>query len=103
MTTKITALKNHIIFKFVDEINENTKHNLFREQTVGGLYVPPSHESSAKSARWGTVVSVGPQCRDIKDGMKILIEPLAWTNAIPLGENEKVWKTDESKVLMYEE
>lgn len=100
---KIKAIRGNIIFKFEDEINTTTSKNMFREKTESGFILPSSTDSSSKSPRWGVVISVGPECKTIKEGMRILIQPLAWTHAVPITDEEKVWSTDESKVLLYEE
>lgn len=97
---KLRTFKNHILFQFEDEIRSDG-NKLFREKTASGFFIPSSPSSSAKEPRWGVVLAVGEDCTTIETGMRVLIEPLAWTNGIKV-EEETIWKTDESKILMYE-
>jgi threonine dehydrogenase-like Zn-dependent dehydrogenase len=56
-------------------------------------------ESSQKDNRWGRVEAVGPDVHGIQVGEFVLIEALQWLRSEEY-EGQKIWKTDDSKVLM---
>ena len=102
----IKAIKNHIIFQFEDEIVRKTDTGRdrlqFAESTNWGFEVS-SYDEGTKVPRWGTVKSVGHEVKsDIAVGSRILIEALAWTEALVFN-GEPIWRTDESKVLAVDE
>lgn len=95
---KLNPLQRDILFIFVDEM-ENGK---FVEK-YGSIYLGTSTESTAKNARWGKIVALGPKVsNDVSVGMKVLIEPLAWTKGLEY-DGVKVWRTIEEKILATEE
>lgn len=94
--TTIRPLKNNIIFRFLE--NTFGKKGAFIEKaTAAGIIIPPT-QSTQKVARWGEVIAAGPDCT-VKPGDYILIEALMWMEGVKV-DDQKVWKTDESKVLV---
>ena len=96
---KLRAIRNHIIFQFVDDLDSKGQ---FVSKTSFGLILPGHHESSANEARWGKVISVGPDCDDVlkQDGCEVLIAPLRWTKGSKF-EGKTFWRTDQNEVLGY--
>lgn len=100
--TKLRALRNNIIFQFVEDsatLNDGkAAAKGFEEITKWGFRIVDS-KSSANSPRWGVVTSVGPDVvEDIYPGRKILIESLRWTEGVTL-EGATYWSTNEDVVL----
>ena len=95
----ITAIRNHIIFQFLDNIDNKGQ---FTQTTASGIFVAGHHESSAKEPRWAKVLSCGPDvCSELtQPGCEILIENLRWTEGVVVA-GRKVWRTDDSQVLAY--
>lgn len=94
----ITAIRNHIIFKFIDDIDNKGQ---FVEKKQGSIFIPGHHSDSASRPRWATVVSVGPDVKSptLKSAScDILIENLRWTPGVEV-EGQKVWRTDEDQIL----
>ncbi len=96
---KIKAIKNHIIFQFVDAIDSNGQ---FIRTSESGIWLGSHYDDSAKDHRWGKVISAGPNCSDeIKiPGCEVLIENLRWTESSVV-EGQSYWKTDETQLLCY--
>lgn len=96
---QIRAIKNHIVFQFVDEV---TLSGHFVRSHESGLILGTHYDDSAKQHRWARVISAGPDCCDeIKQpGVEILIENLRWNEGAKLN-GQKYWKTDENQLLGY--
>lgn len=94
----ITAIKNHIIFRFVDAVN--TRGEFEEAVSEGGLYIKGGFDKSAKMPRWATVLSVGTACEHVKAGDTILIPALRWTEGVKHND-QFFWKTDETQVVGY--
>lgn len=99
---ELTAIRNHIIFQFVDGKTKHMGVTQFQEKTEWGLeYVRV--DDSTKLPRWGRIICVGPEVsEDLQPGMAVLIEPLAWTNEFDF-EGEDYWRTDSDRILGIEE
>ena len=97
---KLEAIQNHIVFKFIDSITLGGEFD--RAESHGGITLLKSVDDSASQPRWGTIVSLGPDCNDElrAPGCEILIDNLKWTAGVDTGEG-KVWRTDDSHVLVY--
>lgn len=97
----ITAIRNHIVFKFVDKINVNNQ--FVRDDSNGGIILGASFDESAKGARWATIVSAGPDTSPIlkQPNIQVLIDSLKWTDASMIEGIGKVWRTDETHILGY--
>lgn len=96
----IRAIHNHILFQFLDRVN--TKGEFEEEKSKGGIIIMSHFDTSAKTSRWATIVSLGPKCSDFlkKEGCEILIENLKWTKGVPC-EGQMLWRTDEDQLLAY--
>jgi len=102
----VKAIKNHIIFKFNDEIVRKTdtgrERTQFVDSTEWGFEIS-NYDEGTKTPRWVTVISVGPEVVDtIKVGSKILVEALQWTESIEV-DGEPHWRTDEDKIILVDE
>lgn len=96
----IKALGNKIVFQFVERVNNSGQFE--RQQSSGGIVLVTNFDDSAKSPRWGKIVSVGPKvsAEFSQPNIEILIAPLRWTEACQY-QGEKYWKTDETQILGY--
>lgn len=94
----IVAIKNHIVFRFVDPVN--SKGEFEEATTKSGFIIKGGFDKSAKLPRWANVISVGNSCEHIKVGDVILIPALRWTEGIK-HEDLFYWKTDETQVVGY--
>lgn len=94
----ITALKNHIVFQFEEELDRGH----FDRSTSWGLKVVASVDESAKESRWGVVVAAGPECSPeiSTPGTAIFIDALRWTPGVT-HNGQTYWKTDETQVIGY--
>lgn len=93
---RLRAIKNHIIFQFIDEVDGKGQ---FVETTKWGFKIPGHFDNSAKAPRWGTVVKIGPDCKHVKIGQQVLINALKWTAGIKF-DDERIWRTDETQVVV---
>lgn len=91
----VKPLHNYILFQFLDETSG--KQGAFTEKH--SILIIPRSTNSQKVHRWGKVVAVGPKVDGVVAGDYILIEALMWMEGVKLDNGEKVWKTDDSKVL----
>jgi co-chaperonin GroES (HSP10) len=91
---RLRAIKNHIIFQFIDEVDSKGQ---FVETTKWGFVIPGQFDNSAKSPRWGIVKEVGPEVKHVKVGQQVLINALKWTAGFKL-DGVRNWRTDESQV-----
>lgn len=91
---RLRAIKNHIIFQFIDEVDTKGR---FVEKTKWGLEIPGHFDNSAKSPRWANVTEVGPDVENVKVGQQVLINALKWTEGVKL-EGVRFWRTDETQV-----
>lgn len=96
---KIRAIRNRIIFQFLDEVSLKGQFDEGKQQ---GIIVLGDHDKSAKTSRWAKIISLGPECSDElrADDCEILIENLRWTEGA-MYEGEKYWMTDETQLLGY--
>ena len=92
--TKIEAINSNIIFKFVEDVTQTR----FINSTESGLLITSADNNQTSFPRWGHVISVGPDCVDIKVGDYILIEGGKWTTGFYL-EEDRLWKTDIDQVM----
>lgn len=94
---KVSLFEDKIAFRFEEEIANGG----FVNKTESGLYVQEDHSKQIQQPRWGVVIQTGPDCTEVSEGDKILIENSMWTNAIDLEENkeEEFWITRERNVI----
>jgi len=91
----LNPINNNIIFSFVDPVN--SKGEFEKGTTESGIILQSSFDDSAKSPRWGNVVSVGPACT-VKVGQQILMPNLRWTSGFT-HDGQRLWKTDETQIV----
>lgn len=92
---KIHPLRTNIVFQFLDE-TAGKKGRFTDRKTESGIIIP-TLDSAQKEPRWGVVTAAGPDS-EVKEGEYIFIEALMWSYGFEF-EDEKYWKTDDSKVL----
>jgi len=95
---QVQAVENNIIFQFVDE----TTTTRFKNTSESGFLISSEDGNQTAAARWGEVVAVGPNVKEVKPNDFILIEPGKWTMAFTFDGNptgERFWKTDEDRVI----
>lgn len=92
----LTAIKNNVIFKFVDAVN--SKGEFEKQATAVGIVLNASADDSAKNPRWVNVIAVGPDCTTIKVGQQALLPNLRWTSGVDF-DGGKVWRSDETQVV----
>lgn len=102
----VKAIANHIIFRFESEIERRTVEGKsighFVETTDWGFKMV-STEETTQNARWARVIATGPKCNeDIQPGMRILIQPLQWTNGVEF-EGEMYWRTNDQEVMLIDD
>jgi hypothetical protein len=90
--SELKPIKDSILFTFV----QTTRDGYFRNETDWGFKIAGSDYDSSK-ARWGLAEIVGPDCKYVKPGDYIMIEPLKWTTAVE-HEGKKYWRTAEAHV-----
>jgi co-chaperonin GroES (HSP10) len=94
----LELIKDSIIFAFEDAVVKGT----FVEQTSSGIYLGRSAHRAANAPRWGKVVSVGPDVREVQRGDRILIEPTMWTTGMEY-DGVTLWRTTEKYVMAIDE
>lgn len=97
---KIKAVKNHIIFEFLDGLNSSRQ---FTQTTSSGIHVVGHFDTSASEPRWARILAAGPDVdADLLAGeaCEILIDNLKWTEGVEY-EGKKYWRTDDKQVLAY--
>lgn len=94
----ITAIKNHIVFQFIDPVN--SKGEFEEGASAGGIYIKGGHDRSAKLPRWATATSVGGSCKHVRVGDLVLIPALRWTEGVK-HDDQYYWKTDETQIVGY--
>lgn len=95
--TKLRALGSTILFTFLDDTGG--AKGRFSERTKGQIIIPVLDSAQHKTARWGKVVSVGPNVVGVSPGEFILIQALQWTRAAEF-DGEKIWKTNDEQVIV---
>lgn len=93
---QIKPIRNHVIFQFVDKVNNKAQFE--PSKTEAGIILSSSFDDSAKIPRWANVIAVGPLCKKVKPGQQILLPALRWTTAVKFN-NENIWRTDEEQVV----
>lgn len=101
--SKLRATLDNILFVFEDELAIAQGVKQFREKTNWGFDLLSSFDRSVKSAKWGIVISVGPLVSSsVTEGMRILIEPLKWTDGMKF-EGNIFWATKEANILLVDD
>jgi co-chaperonin GroES (HSP10) len=89
----IKPLSNAVFFRFTDDAAVTT----FSNKTKTGIMIAGGDQSNIP--RWGKVLDIGPEVRDIAVGDNILVEAGMWTAGFE-ANGKRVWKTDEDKVML---
>ena len=95
--TQVFPIKNHIMFQFLDDTG-GSKGKFSNRSTASGIIIAQT-DMQQKVPRWGKVYNAGPESL-VKEGEFILIEALMWSYGTEINDDLKLWKTDDSKVLM---
>jgi hypothetical protein len=90
---KLELLSDSIAFTFVQEISAGS----FDNQTSWGFTIK-NKENDVKVPRWGVVLDVGPDVKNVKKKDYILIEPLMWTSKVVINDIN-IWRTTEPNVI----
>ncbi len=90
------AIYDKILFTF-DDAHGSTG---FNNVSSGGIVFSSFHHD-ASSPRWGTVISIGDDVKDVAVGDRILIEALKWTEAHKV-DGVEFWMTTEDQVMCVE-
>lgn len=103
---KLRCLRNNILFVLLQRTN---KKGVFIDETKWGFQIVPGTDfqgrdnaafsNALQEGRWAKVLTVGPECEEIKPGDYICVEPQMWTNAFTY-DGIKIRRTDESKVML---
>jgi hypothetical protein len=98
----ITPIRDSILFTFLKNFTMRNGTRMFRETTATGLIVD-NFDAGASEPQWGIVLEVGPEVsKDIKQGTKILIDTLKWTEEHKLS-GMSFWRTTDEHVLAIED
>lgn len=89
----ITPLHDSILFAFEEDVN-----NVGFDQTTASGIVYKSFDYDTKTPRWGIALKVGPDVKFVKEGDRILIDSLRWTEGHKIDET-KFWRTTENDVI----
>ena len=89
----LQLLNDSIAFTFIQEITSGS----FDNQTDWGFTIK-NRVDDVKHARWGVVLDVGPDVKQVKKKDYILIEPLRWTSKVKIN-NMNIWRTTEPNVI----
>lgn len=97
---KLRAIRNHIIFQFVDRVTSTGRFT--PERSHGGIHLLANNDDSAKEPRWVKVISAGPDCSEqvTQPNVELLVDALRWTAGAKF-EDQTYWRTDETQILAY--
>lgn len=91
----LRPLDNTFLFAFFND----TAEGKFIERNSGKIILTNQDISGqASSPRWGKVLSVGPDVKELTVGSIVLIEAGKWTLGFK-HEDVKIWKSDEDQVM----
>jgi len=86
--------------KIAFEFLEDQSSNGFSNRTRGGIYYREETENQLDKGRWGRVLLIGPDVKEVSCGDYVLVEPLRWTTGLTVGESEeKFWMTEEKDIM----
>lgn len=91
----LRPLKNSILFIFLDEVGQGQFVN---QKTKSGVIIPRNFATTGTKPRWGKVLRIGPECKEVVEDDYILIENLRWTEASKVDE-QMIWRTTEKDVI----
>lgn len=90
------TIYDKILFTFDDAHNKTGFNNV----SEGGIVFSSFHHD-ASSPRWGTVICIGEEVKEIAVGDRILIEAMRWTEAHTV-DGIEFWMTTEDQVMCVE-
>lgn len=90
------TIYDKILFTFDDAHNKTGFNNV----SEGGIVFSSFHHD-ASSPRWGTVIKIGEEVKEVEVGDRILIEALKWTEAHKI-DGIEFWMTTEDQVMCVE-
>lgn len=103
---KLRCLHNGFLFAW---LQLRTSEGYFVEQTKWGFSFAEvkdgnragynSLQRTLHEGHWGKVLTIGPECKEVKIGDYVMIEPMMHSNAFDY-DGVKIFKSDESKVLL---
>jgi co-chaperonin GroES (HSP10) len=91
----LKPLRNTFLFSF---FNETVGGRIVERNRQGLVLINQGTDVQSTDARWGKVLAVGPETKDIKVGDIVLIEYGKWTVGFKY-DGINVWKSDEEKVI----
>lgn len=94
MTTQIEPLSKNIIFTFI----EDTTSSRFINTAKSGILISSQDGQQSSIPRWGQVVAVGPDVKEVSVDEYILIDQGKWTSGFYV-DGKRFWKTDEDCIL----
>ena len=102
---KLLPLGNKFTFTFLDAVvvrtDSDRRRTQFEETTESGFKIS-SYDEGTKTPRWVIVQDIGPDVTDFKQGDKVLVDALKWSDALEF-EGEDIWYSDVEQVLAVEE
>lgn len=90
----IEAVRNYVIFTFVEDIYGDR----FVNKTDGQIILTSDDKAQTTYPRWGKVVNTGPDVHGIEVDEYVLIEPGKWTSHFYVN-GERYWKTDDEQIM----
>lgn len=106
---KLRCLHNGFLFVW---LQQRTSGGFFVEETKWGFHFAESNDANRagynslhrtlNQGYWGKVLTIGPECKEVKIGDYVIIEPMMHTNAFEY-DGIKIYKSDESKILLISE
>jgi hypothetical protein len=90
----IEAVRNYIIFTFVEDITGDR----FINKTSSEIILTTDDKAQTTYPRWGRVEELGPDVIGISKGEFVLIEPGKWTSHFYVN-GKRFWKTDDDQVM----
>lgn len=90
----LRPLHDTILFVFVDD----GAGGRFLPKSRSGILLTNQSLDYNNSPKWGKVLAVGREVKDVQTGDYILIESLQWTPGFT-HDDVKIWKTVENKVI----
>lgn len=90
----IEAVRNYVIFKFVEDITGDR----FINKTSSQILVTSDDRNQTTYPRWGKVEAIGPDVDGIELGEYVLVDAGKWTSHFYVN-GERYWKTDTNEIL----
>lgn len=99
---RLSPLRNHILFQFEDGTTNHMGARQFENSTEWGFQIVRTDDST-QSARWVIITHTGPECEEyLKPGMRVLIDPLMWSEGFKV-DGQEYWRTDDRRIALVDE